>query len=143
MSKSRSLLVYWLGGEVTQRAQRWHGSFRPFIMTWGLMTLIFRFCLRILTPFGCIVFPVPESMDNLFGRLCESGYSSEASVIVKGLATYSYWTLSGGSKHLLALIGKLHIGSWFSLNVHFRAVQGGRLLAIASRMFSSFLGLLL
>ena len=49
-------------------------------------------------------------MDNLFGRLCESGCSdAEVTEIIDGLTAYSYW------KHLLALIGKLHIGSWFSL----------------------------
>ena len=63
-----------------------------------------------------LVFPVPDSMDNLFGRLCECEYlDAEATEIIEGLTAYSYWNQSGGSKHLLALIGKLHIGSWFSL----------------------------
>ena len=63
-----------------------------------------------------LVLPVPDSMDNLFGRLCESGYpDAEATEIIEGLTAYSNWTQSGASKHLLALIGKIHIGSWFSL----------------------------
>ena len=63
-----------------------------------------------------LVFPVSNSMDNLFGRLCDCGYlDAEATEIIEGLTAYSYWTQSGGSKHMLALIGKLHIGSWFSL----------------------------
>ena len=63
-----------------------------------------------------LVFPVSDSMDNLFSRLCECGYvDDEATEILEGLTAYSYWEQSGGSKHLLALIGKLHIGSWFSL----------------------------
>ena len=61
-----------------------------------------------------LVLPFPSSMDNLFGRLCDSGFlDAEATEIIEGLTAYSYWTQSEGSKHLLAL--KLHIGSWFSL----------------------------
>ena len=91
-----------------------------------------------------LVFLVPDSMDNLCGRLCESGYpNAEASEIVEGLSAYSYWTQSGGSDHLLALIGKLHIGSWFCLRpltTIFESCRGA-LAGSSLGEYCSFLGL--
>ena len=50
-----------------------------------------------------LVFPVPNSMDNLFARLCECGYlDAEATEIIEGLTAYSHWTQSG---RLQTLVG--------------------------------------
>jgi len=64
-----------------------------------------------------LAFPAPPaSMDAFVARLLAAGFTAEdAAEMAEGLCAYEHWTASGGTKHYLTMLSKLHRQSWFAM----------------------------